>query len=373
MVVVLAAAASSLGVLFIGAFARMCWGSSAGRAAAWIAALFPESVLLGASQMREPFLIMGLAMSLYGYSQSRSVVSARTVTWLIAGLAVLLVFSPPTALAGAAVIAAWAMWEGKRRPRIPRWVWLLGIPIALMGLWLVIRSWARLEDISGTAGQILVQWWQNAGASWRVGQAAAASDMLQVMLDRLPTALQVPFLVAYGLLQPFLPAAIAAPGVAVWKTIAIVRSLGWFLLLPPLIYGSVAAVRRTGWRSLETFLAILVWLTAILASYRAPGYQWDNPRYRTVFLAAQAGLAAWAWWSARKAGDPWLRRTFVSLGLASAIVLYWYLARYAGLPQVGLEITLAGVVFVLGAYLAIGVAIDRRRGPSRAARQSPDV
>ncbi|HSB90934.1 MAG TPA: hypothetical protein VLD63_13015 [Anaerolineales bacterium] len=367
MVVVLTAAASALGVLFIGGLARVRWDPAAAAAAAWIAALFPESVLLGASQMREPFLIAGLAISLYGYVLSRERRTAGGIAWLVGGLLVLLFFSPPTALAGAAVIGLLAVWEGRERPRIPRWVWWLGIPFALAGLLLAIRSWARLEEISGTFGQVLLQWWQNAGASWRVGQAAAGSDMLQVMLDRLPSALRLPFLIAYGLVQPFLPAAIAAPGNTLWKTIAILRSLGWFAVIPALIYGTVAAIRRMGWRSLEAYLGILIWVTALLASYRAPGYQWDNPRYRTVFLAAQAGLVAWAWLSARITRDRWLGRAYICLCIATAIVLYWYLGRYAGLPGLSLEATMAAAVLGVGGYAAACILADRRARPAQAA------
>jgi hypothetical protein len=241
----------------------------------------------------------------------------------------------------------------------------------LLSLVLVIQSWARLEDISGTLGQILVQWWQNAGAAWRVGQVAANSDMLEVVLYRLPAAAHLPFLVVYGLIQPFLPAAIAAPGNPLWKVIAILRSLGWFALVPALIYGTIAAIQKRGWRSLGAYLGVLVWVTALLASYRAPGYQWDNPRYRAVFMVAQASLAAWAWVSARSDGDPWLRRTYVSLGLATLLVLDWYLGRYAGFPSLGLEATIGAVAVVVAGYIAWCILKDRRARRSRAEASRP--
>ena len=360
MVVILTAAAAALGVLFIWAFAHSALGAATGVGAAWIAALVPESILLGASQMREPFLIMALGMSLFGFALSRQEHRSRGVPWILAGLLLLLVISPPTALGGAIVLGAAVVWEGGARLKFSRWVWWLGIPVALASLFLVIQSWARLEEISGTLGQILLQWWQNAGAPWRVGQAAANSDMLEVVLYRLPPAAHLPFLVAYGLVQPFLPAAIAAPGNLLWKAIAILRSLGWFSLVPPLIYGTIAAIQERGWRSLGAYLGVLVWVTALLASYRAPGYQWDNPRYRAVFLVAQASLAAWAWVSARSRADPWLRRTYVSLGLATLLVLDWYLGRYAGFPSLGLEATIVAVAVVVAGYVTLCILNDRR-------------
>ena len=371
MVVILTAAASALGVLFIWAFAHSALGAAPGVAAAWIAALVPESILLGSSQMREPFLIMGLGVLLLGYALSRQEHRSRGLSWIVAGLLLLLVISPPTALGGAIVLGAAVVWEGGARLRFSRWLWWLGIPFALLSLVLVIQSWARLEEISGTLGQILVQWWQNAGAAWRVGQVAANSDMLEVVLYRLPPAAHLPFLVVYGLIQPFLPAAIAAPGNPLWKAIAILRSLGWFALAPALIYGLIAAIQKRGWRSLGAYLGVLVWVTALLASYRAPGYQWDNPRYRAVFMVAQASLAAWAWVSARSDGDPWLRRTYVSLGLATLLVLDWYLGRYAGFPSLGLEATIGAVTVVVAGYIALCILKDRRARRSRPEASRP--
>ena len=373
-IVVLTAAASALGLLFTWGFANAVWGRHVGNVAAWIVLLTPEAVLLGASQMREAFLILGMAMILYGYSRSRGDRRPAGVAWLVSGLLVLLFFSPPTALVGAVVVWTAALWEGRAGPKIPRWVLLLGVPVAIAGLGLAVQSWARLEQITGTFGQIIVQWWENAGAAWRLGQAAAESDMLQVTLDKTPIGLRLPFLVGYGLVQPFLPAAIASSGNSLWKLIAIARGLGWFAFIPLLIYGTVAAVAKRGWRSLEAYLGLLIWVTALLASYRAPGYQWDNPRYRAVFLTAQASLAAWAWVVSRSERSPWLKRIYVSLGLATLLVLDWYLGRRIGFPSLSLEGTLGAALVTVAAYLGFGVYRDRRA--VRAARPSgvpPDV
>jgi hypothetical protein len=252
-------------------------------------------------------------------------------------------------------------------------VWWAGALVAVVGLALAIRSWAQLEGLRGSFSAIVIQWWQNAGATWRLALAASGSDQLQVVLEELPGPARLPFLVAYGLVQPFLPAAIAAPGIPLWKTIAIVRGLGWFALFPLLLYGSVAAVRRNGWRSLEAYLGLLVWLTAIAASYRAPGYQWDNPRYRTMFLAAQASLAAWAWFSARSARDPWLGRLYVCVGIATAFILSWYLGRYGGTPSLGLGATIAAAVLATAAFVAACWLRDRRAARAEARGKPPDV
>src|SRR3990170_44717 len=59
------------------------------------------------------------------------------------------------------------------------------------------------------------------------------------------------------------------------------RSIAWLVILPFLLYAPLAALRRTGLRGLPTYLALVVWATAILASYRAGGDGWDNVRYRS--------------------------------------------------------------------------------------------
>jgi hypothetical protein len=370
-IVVLTAAASALALLFIWGFANSVWGRHEGDVAAWIVLLTPEAILLGASQMREAFLILGMAMVLFGYARARGDRHRGAVVWLMGGMLVLLFFSPPTALVGAAVVWMAALWEGRAGPRIPRWVLWLGAAVAVAGLVLAVQSWARLEQITGSFGQIVVQWWENAGAAWRLQEAGAESDTLHATLAKLSSGLRLPFLVGYGLVQPFLPAAITSSGNTLWQVIAVVRGLGWFAFIPLLLYGTVAGVVKRGWRSLEAYLGVLVWVTALLASYRAPGYQWDNPRYRAVFLAAQVSLAAWAWVISRSERTPWLRRTYVSLGIATTLVLDWYLGRRIDFPSLSLEGTLLATVGLVGAFLVVSIYRDRRARPKTDLPVSP--
>ncbi|MCK4741074.1 MAG: hypothetical protein KAS80_02195, partial [Anaerolineales bacterium] len=178
------------------------------------------------------------------------------------------------------------------------------------------------------------------------------SVMLDTLLDRLPGSFRTPFLVLYGLIQPFLPAALIAPGAPIWRIIGIYRSLGWFLALPFLFYGTWLALRRKGWRSFESYLAVLIWLSALVSSYRAPGYQWDNPRYRAIFLVAQAALIAWTWIEVRLIESPWLKRWFVVLGVDYMLITHWYLGRYYNTPKLSLEATLGSILLFSIVYLA---------------------
>ena len=123
------------------------------------------------------------------------------------------------------------------------------------------------------------------------------------------------------------------------RALGVLRGLGWFALLPFLVYAPFAAVRSAGWRSLQTYVAFLTWLVAIGAAYRLAGDQWDNPRARTVFLAAQAAIAGWAWFQARQSRSPWLRRVAVVVGVSTLVFLQWYAGRYYQTPRLNLYST----------------------------------
>ncbi|MGH2605957.1 MAG: hypothetical protein ACRDG5_05140, partial [Anaerolineales bacterium] len=115
---------------------------------------------------------------------------------------------------------------------------------------------------------------------------------------------------------------------------------------------------------MELFLVLLVWLTAILASFRASSYQWDSPRYRAVFLAAQAALVGWAWVHSRETQTPWLGRVAGVTGFMVLAALQWYLGRFCGTPSLGLPQTLA-LILLGSALLLVGGWVWDRARPGR--------
>ena len=369
LIVVLTAAVSALAVLFAWGFAASVMGDKAAMVVAWIIALYPEAVLLGASQMREPFLIAALAAALYGYSRIRKGEFKGGITIVVASALILaLPISPPFVIVIFAVVASAWFWEGlgigqRRKLFVTA---LLGA-VVLVALALAVRAWAGLDAITGSPWEIIREWWVNAGDQWRVNLVSGQSLWLDNLLDRLPGSFRTPFLVLYGLIQPFLPAALIAPGAPIWRIIGIWRSLGWFLMLPFLLYGTWLAFRRKGWRSLESYLAILIWLSALVSSYRAPGYQWDNPRYRAIFLVAQAALIAWTWLEVRLIESPWLKRWFVVLSVDYMLITHWYLGRYYNTPKLSLEATVVSVllfsiVYLAGFFLSDVIRTNKLRG-----------
>ncbi|MCK5429403.1 MAG: hypothetical protein KAI94_08025, partial [Anaerolineales bacterium] len=203
MIVLLTAMVSALAVLFAWGFTSSAIGEKAAIIAAWIIALYPEAVLLGASQMREPFLITALAVALYGYARIRKGEFKIGIAIVVASVLIFaLPISPPFAIViFAVVVSAW-FWEGLGLGRYKEiFIVALLAVIVLAALALAVRAWADLEAITGSPLEIIREWWVNAGDQWRITLVSEQSAMLDTLLDRLPVRLRTPFLVIYGLLQ----------------------------------------------------------------------------------------------------------------------------------------------------------------------------
>jgi 4-amino-4-deoxy-L-arabinose transferase-like glycosyltransferase len=357
LIVVLTAAVSAASVLVIWGFAAMTFGTRAGVFAVWVAALFPDAVLLGSSQMREPYIIFALALVFYGYALIRRGAFRRGVFLILASTGLIaLPISPPYAFAGlVAVVIAW-LWEGRIKVKGSRWMLVALGAGAVAVIALIVRAWSTIGDIEGSGLEVLVEWWTSAGATWQQNLLWLQSDWTRRLFASTPTWSHFPLIVFYGLLRPFLPAGIIDSGAPVWRALAVWRGLGWFTVLPFLLYAPLAAFRVVGLRSFPAYLSVFFWATAILASYRGAGDQWDNPRYRVVFLVVQAALAGWAWVHARKTESPWLRRTIILVLSTTVLFTLWYRFRLRLLPSfsavhAGLSIGIFVILFIVGALV----------------------
>lgn len=352
---------SSLAIFFTWGFARRTLGERVANGSAWVVSLYPEAILLGASQMREPFLMTGLALALFGYSCLGSDKRKLGILYLaISVLALGLPISPPfIAVAMGTVFLLW-LWQVRSISRAQIIGFVLVFLIAIAAIFLAARSWATIQGIGGSTVDVLRGWLENATSQWRFNLVSEQSALVDSLLDRLPAGLELPFLVVYGVIQPFLPAAIVAPGAPIWKVIGIWRGLGWFLLLPLLVYATIRVPGKTGWRSALTFFVAFIWITALLSSYRAPSYQWDSPRYRAVFIAIQASTAAWTWHVAKEEGDRWLGRLFVIFSLIFSLFTLWYIGRYSGEFVLGINTTIAIGISVSLVYAGVMAFRDRR-------------
>ncbi len=364
LVALLAVAVSSSAVLFTWGAGGMLFGRRAGVLAAWTVALYPDFALLGASQMREAFLVPALGIGLYGYARARIGAFRSAAGLLAAGLALALIVSPPYALLMVGLLGFAWFWEGRGLPRRA----LLGIlAVAVVGalaLFLTSRAWSAVPGFGGRGLGALLFGWLQESAQFELRILEQGSGWVQKLFEQTPSGLRLPLATVYGLSQPFLPAALADnTGAPLWQAIAIFRALGWFALLPFLLYTPVAALRSQGLRSLLFYFSIVVWIGAVLASYRAAGDMWDNPRYRAAMLVVQAILVGWGWVHAQRTQSPWLRRTIVLVGIGTLIFLHWYIGRYFGTPRLNLMRTaaLTGVFGLL--WLIVGLWQDRRSQP----------
>jgi len=336
-------------------------------AAMWIAALMPDAVLLSASQMREPFLILALALMFYGYAVFRQKKYVRGLLTILLGVVgVALPISPPTAFAGVGAIGLAFLWEGRLYLKRLKWTLVPFAAIALLAIVFAVRSWSSIGTLEGSGLQLILDWWASSSDQWQLNLIWMQSNWIKQVFIRIPEWAHYPFVVVYGLLRPFLPAGIIDSATPLWRSIAIWRGLGWFGLLPFLVYAPFAALRTSGWRGLSTYLALLVWGTALIASYRGAGDQWDNPRYRTIFLVAQASLAGWAWIHARSTRNPWLGRLMILIASTTVLFSVWYIFRSQissvfSVLHVLLSIAVFVVMFLLGSLL-LDVVRRRRLG-----------
>ncbi len=312
LMLILSAVLGTIGIPFLFKGLNQSLGKKIALSAGWIFTLYPESLLMGATHMREPYL-MGLgAMAFYALVTIKDL---RSFRWplFIASIVFMTLISTRVAFFFAAASAVYMLiMVTQQRPAWQKA--LLYLAIAASIVLFIKLSWQWLF-ITGLFDMKMTE----QGSGW-----------IAALIQTYGEDLRLPFLTAYGLLQPVLPAAILEPSSAFAKAITIFRSLGWYALLPLLLYSMFAL-----WKALPrehrpilafALLASIGWI--LPSSFRAGGDLWDNPRYRTHFLVWIATLCGWGWTWAREHRDPWLWRWAACLGIFVAFFLYWYTVRY---------------------------------------------
>jgi len=339
--VMVTATVSGLAILFTWLFVRRIWNQRIAWVAAWFLLLFPEAILLGSSQMREAFTItltMAAFYGLVGFIQTHSKIY---LAWVIGSTLLFLTFSPPFAalLAGMLILIA-LLWNITKLSRTfswraifrqnRLWIMIVGIIILiLIGIWFTLGQFAP-EKITNPI--TLITWWIGKSADWQAHLSESASGKIQAIFDRTPEWSHAYLLLTYGIVQPFLPAAlIVSSDAPIWQVIAIWRSLGWTIILILLVYASIRAWKDDT-SSITRIIIILVWLTFVIASYRGGGDQWDNPRYRATFAGLQIAIAAWALATRQRSEDRIFRYAFIWAILTTLWFIPWYLHREFKIP-----------------------------------------
>jgi hypothetical protein len=371
------AAFSALVVLFAWAFVKEAWSQDPrndqiARLAALGLAIYPEAVLLGSSQMREAFLITLVMSAFYGLAVYRRQRTWVGPAWILGSLVLTLFFSPPIAgLTLVCLLAVGLIWGGfiQSDYKHKRWFW---IALALTALVILIGSYFALERLTQRDFNNpleLLNWWFQRSAEFQAHLTKRSSGWVQRIFRSTPEWSHTPLLLAYGSVQPFLPAALGdLSGVLIWRLISIVRAVGWTLLWPLLLYAPIRAFSRNkGLKPepgelLARALSLVVWSVILIAAFRAGADLWDNVRYRATFAGLQIILATWAWVSYRTAPDPWLRRALILVLSVLAWFMPWYIGRYTEFEWLVFDpfVTL-GLGIVTGLLIISAEAIRQRK------------
>lgn len=340
LILILTAALPALGLVFLRQAVSRRWGQAVGDTAGWLMALYPEGILLGAAQLREPFLI-GLACTafwaVFAWRDNRR----RALAVFAAVMLLMALFSWRVAAAvlGVLLIFAWLEYLDDLPSR--RWKTAGWIGLGAAALLVAALSWG----------------WMASASAWDAALTQSGSGWIQKIIKEIGGGLRVPFLTVYGLAQPVLPAILVDDAAAVWKVIGLLRAAGWYALAPFLLYAFFACFKAQPARDRRLLVgaaaAVLLWL--VISSARAGGDQWDNPRYRTIFLPWMALLAAWGWHWARTTRDIWLKLWIGAEVIFVTFFTAWYISRYTGLfgrlpfwVMVGLILALSAALMLLG-------------------------
>jgi len=342
LILVITSIFSAVGIPFFWAGAKERWGTATASAGAWILALYPESIILGASQMREPILIGLSAITFWGVTAWKSERKNSILAIAISLIAMVFISSRAAAAIAAAVLI---------------WMWIDHFHDTA-GKLVRIFSWVMLGAL--LAAGIFLGWnWLRDSSRYDLYLMESASGRIQWELELVGERFRVPFIVSYGLAQPVLPAAIVYPGIAITRAVAIFRALGWYLLVPILLAGFILLWKEPGKKDrrvlLLFYITIIIW--TILSSARAGGDQWDNPRYRSIFLVWMALAGAYGLVRTIKNRSFWLWRLLLLEVIYMGFFIHWYLSRYYDLfkrmdfwPMVRL-LLIIGAVIIFGGII----------------------
>lgn len=313
LILILAAFFPALGIPFLWKALSQRWNENLAGISCWVFALYPESIVLGGSQMREPFIIGLSAIICWGVVewQHNRRYSLLTILFGLLGTAF---FSWMAAAALAVVILIWFFLDHLQPSLKPSYK-----NIGVMAL-VIIAALAILFNLN----------WLTDSARWDLYLMESSSGRIQFELDTVARQWRVPFIVIYGFFQPVLPAALAYPGILLMRLIALFRSLGWYIIAPILIFSLIPILREKKPRD-RTVLswfwsAFLIWV--FISSLRAGGDQWDNVRYRTIFTIFMSIISAWGLTHLKEGYSVWLKRFYLVEGVFVLTFLQWYLSRY---------------------------------------------
>jgi hypothetical protein len=353
IMVMVSAFAMTLGLAFLFSTVTKKWGRKLALAACWVFALYPDGILLGSSQMREPILI-GLTCLLFWISLRWKERPIRVLVFALLVTAITCLFSAPAGGTAFVVVAGIVFFEwleeqhnrNTRRIGITTFVVFLGLA--------AVAGWM----------------WLKGGLNYEYYLTESGSGWITAMLQQYGTRIRIPFITFYGLTQPLLPAALIDPSIPLWKGIAIFRALGWYAILPFFLYGFFAVFKsnKTEHKSLLIFLSLAFSAWVLISSLRGGGDQWDNPRYRATFLPWLAILTGWVWQRIRSQKSPWFWRILCIEIVFVLFFLYWYFNKtIIAFAQIPFPIMIALILGISAIIVMGGFLWDLKRKPAKTA------
>lgn len=359
LIIMLGAFFTAFGLPFFWNALNGRWGRRIALIGCWIYTLYPDSVFFSGSPMREPFLIGILAAAFWALATLRNN-KRRSGIVLVLCLLACLPFSTlvAAALAGAALLWIWAE---MLVPRSKTWLWA-GVVIAAVGILAAVI----------VALPAFQEW-----IHYDIHTTENTSGWVEKVVGEIGGQFRSIFLAVYGLTQPVLPAILVYPTppacdlakgpctTVYWKSVGIYRAAGWYLMVPFLFYAIFSTLRIKEKRERAMMIAmavfVLVWL--FISSLRAGGDQFDNPRYRTIFLPWLAFLCAWGIDYALKIKDWWLVRWIAIELIFLGFFTQWYVSRYSAdaIRRFPFWKTVTYILICSAAVFATGIVSEIRK------------
>ncbi len=349
LIIFLTALSMTLAVIFTWKAIHLVWGGKTALVAAIFLAFYPEGVILGSAQMREPLLICLASITFWAMVLFTSGEQRTKIIMVFASACLLMCWiSIPAGLVIIAVELGYlqvkAITTEKEPGRKKGLLIVFGVFLLLVCLagWMWLKNTLYYDAFATESESGLISWLLSlVGSKWRF-----------------------PFVLLYGLIQPVLPAALVYQSLPVWQSIAIFRATGWYFAIPFLVYGAGATIkeaRKNGDWALVWLMAVLV-IWTFISSARAGGDQWDNPRYRAFLLPWLSLLVGWVWERVSQGKAQWFWRIVFLDGTFILIFTNWYFNRKFGTGlTIPTEYALGLFGVILVAVIAGGFLIDHRK------------
>ncbi len=250
LILILGATLSALGVLCLWKALHSWFGDKTALLAAWLFALYPESVLLGSSQMREAIVIPMTVISFYGLSE----VQARKKSgwlWIILSLIFLVPVQPSGEFyllcspIGSMVVRPYHITSVSNSGQTILTIVLL-VSLLLVAMLVASSILAKLPSLQGSGPlSVYLTWFQN-NFTFQSYLLERSSGIFQSVLKSVGEQWRWLIILVYGIAQPVLPAIVGDPSAAwIMRIIGFLRAAGWYALALFLVYGLLRCISQS--------------------------------------------------------------------------------------------------------------------------------